>query len=75
MNSKCTAKASDWAILWFANANGADAKTLEEITRLDLSGRGVIFMPTAEPFSRMKNLKYLDLSDNPEFFRTEEKEE
>ena len=75
INSKCTAKAGEWAILWFANACGADAKTLEEVTRLDLSGRGVIFMPAAEPFGRMKNLKYLDLSDNPEFFRTEEKEE
>ena len=73
INSRCTAKAGEWAILFFAKDSGA--KTLEEVTRLDLSGRGVVFMPAAEPFGRMKNLKYLDLSDNPEFFMTEEKEE
>ena len=45
--------------------------SLEEVESLDLSGKGVLYMPSAEVFSRMTNLKKLDLSDHPEFFMSD----
>ena len=44
--------------------------SLEEVDRLDLSGKGILYMASAEIFSRMTNLKKLDISDHPEFFMT-----
>ena len=42
--------------------------SLAEVERLDLSGKGILFMPSADVFSQMTKLKYLDISDHPEFF-------
>lgn len=43
---------------------------LETVDRLDLSGKGILFMPRAEVLGRMTNLKRLDISNHPEFFLT-----
>ena len=45
--------------------------SLEAVDRLDLSGKGILYMASADIFSRMTNLKKLDISDHPEFFMTE----
>jgi len=46
------------------------SNSLEEVERLDLSGKGILYMPSAEVLGKMTNLKKLDLSDHPEFFMT-----
>ena len=45
--------------------------TFEEVDRLDLSGKGILYMRSAEVFGKMVNLKKLDISEHPEFFMNE----
>jgi hypothetical protein len=73
INSQLTSKAGEWAFLTIAKESGA--KTLEEITTLDLSGRKVMHMKSAEVFGKLKNLKKLDITDHEELFMCEEKKE
>jgi hypothetical protein len=72
-NSMLTNHAGEWAMLFYARDQGA--QTLEEITALDLSGKGVMYMESADVFERMTSLRRLDLSEHPEFFMCEEKKE
>ena len=46
------------------------ASSLETVDRLDLAGKGILNMPSADIFSRLTSLKKLDISDHPEFFLT-----
>ena len=73
INSVLTAEAGEWAILFYARDQGA--KTLEEISHLNLAGKGITYMKDATIFERMTNLRRLDLSGHPEFFMCEEKKE
>ena len=70
LNSKFTNKAGAWALNFYAREQ-CGCSSPEEVDRLDLSGKGVIYMPSADVFASMPNLKKLDLSDHPEFFLTE----
>ena len=67
LNSQLTNKAGEWAMKFYAKEQcGVDS--LAEVERLDLSGKGVLYMPSADIFDQMTSLKKLDLSDHPEFF-------
>lgn len=68
INSKFTSKAGEWSLLYYARDSGA--KTLSEITKLDLSDKGVLAMKDLNLFSQLANLKEIDLSEHPEFFKT-----
>ena len=70
LNSQLTNKAGEWAMRFYAK-NQTGATSLADVDRLDLSGKGVLYMPSAEVFGQMTNLKKLDLSDHPEFFMNE----
>ena len=70
LNSQLTNKAGEWAMLFYAKEQ-TGATSLETVERLDLSSKGILYMPSAEIFGRMTNLKKLDISDHPEFFMTE----
>ena len=41
---------------------------MAEVEALDLSGKGILYMPSADVFAKMVKLRKLDLSDHPEFF-------
>ena len=70
LNSQLTNKAGEWAMLFYAKEQ-TGATSLETLERLDLSSKGILYMPSADIFSRMTNLKKLDLSEHPEFFMTQ----
>ena len=72
-NSVLTNNAGEWAMLFYARDQGAH--NLEDITALDLSGKGVMYMESADVFGKMTSLRRLDLSEHPEFFMCEEKKE
>jgi len=42
--------------------------SLADVEQLDLSGKGILYMPSADVFAQMTKLRKLDLSDHPEFF-------
>ena len=69
LNSQLTNKAGEWSMLFYAKEQ-TGCTSLEEVDRLDLSGKGILYMASADIFSRMTNLKKLDISDHPEFFMT-----
>ena len=73
LNSQLTAKAGEWAILFYARDQGATS--LDQITTLDLSGKGVLFLQSTDVFERMTSLRKLDIRDHPEFFMTDEAKE
>lgn len=49
LNSKFTSKAGEWALVFCAKETGA--KKLDEITYLNLSGRGILMMADISIFS------------------------
>ena len=69
LNSQLTHKAGEWAMLFYAKTQ-TGATSLETVERLDLSGKGVLFMESAEILGRMTSLKKLNIFDHPEFFMT-----
>ena len=73
INSQLTSKAGEWAMLFYARDQGAD--TLEDITALDLSGKGILYLQSVDLFTKMTKLRKLDISDHPEFLMTPEKKE
>ena len=73
INSQLTAKAGEWAVLFYARDSGA--KELDQIEALDLSGKGILYMSSIEVFQKMTKLRKLDISDHSEFFMTQEKQE
>jgi len=67
LNSKFTSKAGEWAIMYYGKAD-----KYEEVEELDLSGKGVLYMKDISIFSKLTNLRRLDISDHPEFFLSEQ---
>lgn len=67
LNSQLTNKAGEWAISFYGK-NQTGVSELDKIERLDLSGKGILHMPSADVFGKLTSLKKLDLSDHPEFF-------
>ena len=49
LNSQLTNKAGEWAMLFYAKEQ-TGATSLETVDRLDLSGKGILNMPSAEIF-------------------------
>jgi len=54
-------------MLFYAKDSGA--KTLEEITSLDLSGKNLLFADDISFLKKMTNLKHLDISDNIDMYK------
>ena len=73
LNSKLTAKAGAWSMLFYSSTQGA--QSLDQIESLCLSGKGITMLKDASIFSKMTKLRRLDLSDHPEFFMCEERKE
>ena len=73
INSTFTNLAGEWALLFYARQQGAHE--LKEVQSLNLAGKGITFMKDVTLFSKMLNLKRLDIRDHPEFFMCEEKKE
>jgi len=69
LNSQLTHRAGEWAMLFYAKTQ-TGATSLETVERLDLSGKGILFMESAEILGRMTSLKKLNICDHPEFFMT-----
>ena len=69
-NSTLTAKAGEWAMLFYARDTGA--KTLEEITSLDLRGKNLLMVDDISFLKKMTNLKTLDISDNVDMYKPKE---
>ncbi len=67
LNSTFTGKAGEWALNFYSKLQ-CDGASLAEAEKLDLSGRGILYMPSADVFSKMVKLRKLDISDHPEFF-------
>lgn len=67
LNSKFTSKAGEWAIMYYGKA-----EKYEDVEELDLSGKGVLYMKDISIFSKLPNLRKLDISDHPEFFLSEQ---
>lgn len=67
LNSELTCKAGEWAMLFYARDTGA--KTLEDITSLDLSGKNLLMVDDLSFVGRMTNLKVLDISDNLNMYK------
>lgn len=70
INSNLTGKASDWAMLFYARDSGA--KTMDEITYLDLSGKNLLLVDDLEFLKKMTNLKKLDISNNVDMYKPKE---
>ena len=70
INSQLTSKAGEWAMLFYARDSGA--KTLEEITTLDLSGKNLLHVEDLSFLKKMVNLKHLDISDNVDMYKPRE---
>jgi tubulin--tyrosine ligase-like protein 12 len=66
-NSALTVKAGEWAVMFYAKNTGA--KSLEEITYLDISGKNLLMVDDLEFLSRLKNIKVLDISDNIDMYK------
>ena len=54
-------------MLFYARDTGA--KTLEEITYLDLSGKNLLAVNNLDFLKKMINLKTLDISDNVDMYK------
>ena len=70
INSKLTTKAGEWAMLFYARDTGA--KTVEEITTLDLSSKNLLMIEDISFMSKLTNLKTLDISDNLDMYKPAE---
>jgi hypothetical protein len=57
-------------MLFYARDSGA--KTLEEITSLDLSGKNLLQVTDLSFLKKMTNLRYLDISDNVDMYKPKE---
>jgi len=68
-NSRLTSKAGEWAMLFYARDQGA--KTLEDIISLDLSGKNLLQLDDLSFLKKMTNLKYLDIGNNINMYKTE----
>lgn len=66
-NSSLTEKAGEWAMLFYARGSGA--KTLEEITSIDLSGKNLLMVTDLSFLKKMTNLRTLDISDNVDMYK------
>ena len=66
-NSTLTEKAGEWAMLFYARDSGA--KTLADITSLDLHGKNLLMVTDLSFLKEMTNLKYLDISDNVDMYK------
>ena len=71
LNSILTNKAGEWAMNFYAKEQSG-CTSLEEVESLNLAGKGILYMQSAEVFGRMVNLRKLNISDHPEFFMTVE---
>lgn len=69
-NSKLTAKAGEWAILFYARDQGVTS--LEEIVHLDLSGKNLLMVDDLSFLLKMTNLKTLDIGDNVDMYKPRE---
>jgi hypothetical protein len=69
-NSTLTAKAGEWAMLFYARDSGA--KTLDEITSLDLNGKNLLMVDDLSFMTKMVNLKTLDISNNVDMYKPNE---
>jgi len=68
-NSALTCKAGEWAMLFYARDSGA--KTLEEITDLDLSGKNILAVTDLGFLKKMVNLRTLNIGDNVDMYKPE----
>lgn len=66
-NSKLTEKAGEWAMLFYARDSGA--KTLADITSLNLRGKNLLMVSDLSFLKQMTNLKHLDISDNVDMYK------
>ena len=57
-------------MLFYARDTGA--KTMEEITYLDLAGKNLLTVDNLDFLKKMTNLKVLDISDNVDMYKTKE---
>ena len=57
-------------MLFYARESGA--KTLEEITSLNLSGKNLLTVEDLSFLKKMTNLKFLDISDNVDMYKPKE---
>jgi tubulin--tyrosine ligase-like protein 12 len=69
-NSTLTCKAGEWAMLFYARDTGA--KTLEEITTLNLSGKNLLMVDDISFLKKMVNLTHLDISNNVDMYKPAE---
>lgn len=69
-NSALTAKAGEWALLFYARDTGA--KRLEDIAHLDLSGKNLLMVDDLEFLNRLTSLKTLDISNNIDMYKPTE---
>ena len=69
-NSSLTAKAGEWAMLFYARDTGA--KSLEDITYLDLNGKNLLMVDDISFLKKMVNLKTLDISNNVDMYKPKE---
>jgi len=57
-------------MLFYARDTGA--KTMEQITYLDLAGKNLLTVDNLEFLKKMTHLKTLDISDNVDMYKTKE---
>ena len=57
-------------MLFYARDTGA--KTMEEITYLDLAGKNLLTVDNLDFLKKMTNLKVLDIGDNVDMYKTTE---
>jgi tubulin--tyrosine ligase-like protein 12 len=69
-NSTLTCKAGEWAMLFYARDTGA--KTLEEITTLNLNGKNLLMVDDISFLKKMVNLTHLDISNNVDMYKPAE---
>jgi len=65
-----TAKAGEWAMLFYARDHGA--KTLADIKSLDLNGKNLLRAANLDFLKEMTNLTRLDISDNVDMYKPSE---
>ena len=66
-NSQLTTKAGEWAMLFYAKDSGA--KKIEDITKLDLSGKNLLQVDDISFLKKMTSLHHLDISDNVDMYK------
>lgn len=66
-NSQLTTKAGEWAMLFYAKDSGV--KKLEDITKLNLSGKNILAVDDISFLKNMTSLRHLDISDNIDMYK------